>query len=389
MKNPIRARDGQQWIYDYVLNTSGRAVHYEYDARDMPKQAKSIRMVSKYLLKEAQHSEKIARGADAAGDTLNARKLYEIAAENYKEAQHFFIPPTDPKRWEILGRAHDCARRAFALADYKIELVEIPYRDSTIPGVLHLAPGHGEKPTVLFIPGMDNTKENYPKIDANPFIARGMNLLCIDGPGQGEALMRGIHVHPGDHSVAASGAFNFLKKRDDVDENRIGISGRSFGTYWSLRAAAEDGRFACVAGAVACYYWDRMVIFQEVTIRFKQVFMAMAGTEDEEAFDEEIKGYTLKGFANKVQCPVLMGIGEFDPLNPLEDAEEVYNVLSCPKEMWIFEDEFHRIRAPKNLGGGVTFDFIAQWMLNAMNGNLAAGHNKKRFIKLNGDGFFD
>ena len=217
---------------------------------------------------------------------------------------HFFIPPNGPKRWEILGRAHYCARRAFALADYKIELVEIPYRDTTIPGVLHLAPGHGEKPTVLFIPGMDNTKENYPKIDANPFITRGMNLLCIDGPGQGEALMRGIHVRPGDHSIAASSAFNFLKKRDDVDEKRIGISGRSFGTYWSLRAAAEDGRFACVAGAVACYFWDSMVIFQEVTIRFKQVFMAMAGTEDEEAFDEEIKGYTLKGFANKVQCPV-------------------------------------------------------------------------------------
>ena len=132
-----------------------------------------------------------------------------------------------------------------------------------------------------------------------------------------------------------------------------------------------------------------MVIFQEVTIRFKQVFMAMAGTGDEEAFDQEIKGYTLKGFADKVQCPVLMGIGEFDPLNPLEDAEQVYDALSCPKEMWIFEDEFHRIRAPKNLGGGVTFDFIAQWMLNAMNGNLASGYNKKRFIKLNGDGFYD
>ena len=237
MQQPIRSRDGQQWIYDYVLKASGRAVHYEYDVRDMPKQAKSIRMVSKYFVKEAEHAEKMARGADGGGDKLNARKLYQYAAEYYKEAQHFFIPPTSPQRWDILKRAHECAQRAFALADYKIELVEIPYRDTTIPGVLHLAPGEGPKPTVLFIPGMDNTKENYPKIENNPFIQRGMNLLCIDGPGQGEALMRGIFVHPGDHSIAASSAFDFLARRADVDESRIGVSGRSFGSYWSLSQA--------------------------------------------------------------------------------------------------------------------------------------------------------
>ena len=121
-EKPIRVRDGQQWIYDYVLKASGRAVHYEYDLRDMPKQAKSIRMVSKYLVKEAEHSEKLARSADKAGDTINARKLYQHAAEHYKEAQHFFIPPTDPKRWAILKRAHACAHSSFNLADYKVEL---------------------------------------------------------------------------------------------------------------------------------------------------------------------------------------------------------------------------------------------------------------------------
>ena len=235
---------------------------------------------------------------------------------------------------------------------------------------------------------MDNTKENYPRLDSNPFCRTRYEPALHRWAGQGEALMRGIYVHPGDHSIAASNAFDFLAARNDVDENRIGIAERSFSTYWSLRAAAEDSRFACVGGAVACYYWDRIVIFQEVTIRFKQVFMAMAGTDDEEAFDKEAEGYTLKGFAEMIKCPVLMGIGGLT-LNPLEDAEAVYDALTCPKEMWIFEDEFHRIRAPKNLGGGITFDFIAQWMLHAMNGAFDAGHNKKRFIKLNGDRLYD
>ena len=120
MQQPIRSRDGQQWIYDYVLKASGRAVHYEYDVRDMPKQAKSIRMVSKYFVKEAEHAEKMACGADGGGDKLNARKLYQYAAEYYKEAQHFFIPPTSPQRWDIRGRlGMACPRHGGVVAGHK------------------------------------------------------------------------------------------------------------------------------------------------------------------------------------------------------------------------------------------------------------------------------
>ena len=35
-------------------------------------------------------------------------------------------------------------------------------------------------------------------------------------------------------------------------------------------------------------------------------------------------GFSLKGHANRITCQVMMCIGEFDPLNPLEDAEKVY-----------------------------------------------------------------
>ena len=36
MKRSIRDRDGQQWINDYMLKATGRAVHYELDTRLMP-----------------------------------------------------------------------------------------------------------------------------------------------------------------------------------------------------------------------------------------------------------------------------------------------------------------------------------------------------------------
>ena len=235
---------------------------------------------------------------------------------------------------------------------------------------------------------MDNTKENYPNPLENEFVQRGIHVLAIDGPGQGEMLERGIYVNPDNHVTAAKAAFEFLVSRSEVDPNRIGICGRCFSTFWSIRATAAEPLFAAVAGAIACYYWERLTIFDEAPIRFKQVFMAMAGMEDEGLFDEMSVGFTLKTHAKNVMCPALMATGEFDPLNPLEDAEAVFKALPGPKEMWIFEDEFHPIFAPAALAGQATFHFVAEWMQNAMNGELDNKFERKAYVRKSGEGFF-
>ena len=68
---------------------------------------------------------------------------------------------------------------------------------------------------------------------------RGINILAIDGPGQGEALERGIYVNATNHVKVATAAFNFLENRADVDDQRISLVGKSFGTFWAMRAAAD------------------------------------------------------------------------------------------------------------------------------------------------------
>ena len=371
-----------------MLKETGRPVHYELDARLLPTQAKSMRMVTKYAIQEAEHAENLAQSAEQHGDAINARALYRTASEHFREAQHFIIPANDPKRWPILAKAVECAKRMHDLMDYPIERVEIPFEGKSIPGILHLQPGGEQAPAIVFIPGMDNTKENYPNPLDNEFHQRGMHVLAIDGPGQGEALERGIFVTTDNHVGAASAAYEFLAGRDDVDEKRVGLTGRSFGSFWSMRAAADEHRYAAVASAVACYYWDFLTIFDEAPIRFKQVFMAMAGMDDEAAFDRMSEGFSLKGHANRITCPVLMCIGEFDPLNPLEDAEKVYEALRCPKEMWIFEDEFHSIHTTKPLSGRQTFHFIAEWMDRALSGQLPVSLDRKVFIHKDGQGMY-
>ena len=75
MRHPERARDGQQWLYDYLVKTTGRAVHFEMDGRQMPQQVKNFRMATKYMAKRAGDAERLADAAYAHGDVLNARSF--------------------------------------------------------------------------------------------------------------------------------------------------------------------------------------------------------------------------------------------------------------------------------------------------------------------------
>ena len=84
-----------------------------------------------------------------------------------------------------------------------------------------------------------------------------------------------------------------------------------------------------------------------------------------------------------------MCIGEFDPLNLLEDAEKVYEALNCQKEMWILEDEFHSIQATKALCGQPTFHFMAEWMDRALNNKRETNLDRKIFIQKDGRGMYD
>ena len=388
INKPIRARDGQQWIYDYLLRTTGRAIHFEIDGRQLPLPVKSIKMAAKYLAKKAAQAEKLALLSKSNGDLVSAKVLYRKASEMYREAQHFTIPIISDYRWQLYEKCLDCASKLYDLSNNEVRKVYLESEIGPIPALWHVFDTDIGAPAVVFIPGMDNTKENYPNPLENEFHMRGMHVLSIDGPGQGEMLKAGVFVTPDNHIIAAKAAYEFLAKQKSVDEKKIGICGRSFGTFWSMRAAAAEPRFAALAGAVACYFWDNLSIFDEAPIRFKQIFMEMSGTRSEEEFDAMCQKLSLKSDIERITCPTLMATGEFDPLSPLEDADTIFDHLNVPKEMWVFEDEFHPIRTPEALSGHEIFHFIADWMKKALDGQFETNHSIRRYISKNGDGMF-
>ena len=104
--------------------------------------------------------------------------------------------------------------------------------------------------------------------------------------------------------------------------------------------------------------------------------MYMAGIDNEEEFDKMSSKMTVKGYSEKIKCPTLLVTGEFDPLCPLEDAIEVFEDLTCKKEMWVIEDQFHPLWNIPNL------------VLFSKNSNEGVSDGRIAYVRNHGDGPF-
>jgi dipeptidyl aminopeptidase/acylaminoacyl peptidase len=373
-------RDDQQWVLDWIVKTTGRVQNLANDERDLPKEVKSYRMIPRVLYKEARHIEGIAKAAEATGHTDTARQLYRRANQVYHEAQHSIFEDDNNEKIFLHGKHIECADKVAAYADYPVEKVEIPWEGVQIQGRFHVLKDRRKAPTVLFLPGMDMTKEAFPNPLANPFLRRGMHVLSIDGPGQGISNIRKIRVSDDNYERAAMAAIDWLLTRPEVDPHQIVISGISFGCHWGVRTAAIDKRVRALATTYAVV-GPKKAIFGEASPRFKQMFMYMSGQTDEAEFDAMAEKMDTAGYAERISCPTLLTMGEYDPLCHLEAAVDFFDELKCPKELWVLENEFHRISLREGIGGIEIYPYIADWLRDELDGKHPKTLNKTILVK--------
>lgn len=371
----IRRRDSQQWILDWLVKQTGRVQNFERDERLVPPEVKSYKMIPRAQFKRARHFEEMASAAAERDHLVTAAQLYWRAGEVYRDAQHSIFEDDNEEKIYLHRKSMECVDRVIEYSGRDVELVEIPWESTHIQGRLHLLPGRPVAPTALLIPGMDMTKESFPNPTANPFAARGFHLLTIDGPGQGISNIRKIRVTGDNYERAASAAIDFLVERPEVDADRIVVVGSSFGSHWGQRVAARDDRIKALATNHAVY-GDKRAIFEESSPRFKQMFMYMAGLEDEAAFDEMAASMTTFGYGDKITCPSLLVMGEYDPLCSLDVGLRYFDEVAGPKELWVFENEFHRVSGCEGLAGMDVYPFMADWLRDAIQGAFASDHRR-------------
>lgn len=87
------------------------------------------------------------------------------------------------------------------------------------------------------------------------------------------------------------------------------------------------------------------------------------------------------GYAERIRCPTLLTMGEYDPLCHLEAAVDFFDELTCPKELWVLENEFHRISLREGIGGIEIYPYIADWLRDELDGKHPKDLNKTVLVK--------
>ncbi len=274
------------------------------------------------------HGEKFEQGQHP----VSASHAY-LRACNYYQMAERFRTPKDQRALDAFRTGVDCFHRFAALTDVRIETVEVPFVDGSLPGYfVHASHAKSQRaPCVVFFDGLDVTKEIQYMRGVPDLIKRGIAVLVMDGPGTGEAIRFRQHYLRHDYEVAGSACIDYLEKRNDVDAGKIGIVAISLGGYYAPRCAAMDARYAaCIAWGAQ---WDYRATWKKhIDAQFKTSLSVpghhitwILGVDSLDAALKKLEPFKLDGVMQKMRCPFLLVHGAEDEQIPLADAQRQFD----------------------------------------------------------------
>ena len=311
-----------------------------------------------------QQGEKSA----SVGHRVSAKESY-LKACNYFRTSSIFLysPATAAQLKEAYIKHRDAFRKAIQFFDTPVELVEIPYENTTLKGYFMSADNTNKpRPTVILNGGYDSCAEELYFFSGAAAVARGYNCLLFDGPGQGGALIvEGIPSRY-DWEHVLTPVVNYLLTKKDVQQNRIALMGISFGGYLAPRAASVEHRIiALIADPAQLDIFDAMkqrmpkFILEGLTgkgrlkksianIVMKKVLqhptkgwalrrgLYVHGVATVKDYIDTIQQYSIKQGIKHISCNTLVCDAESDEISMF--AKMVYDLLDCPKSYIKFKD---------------------------------------------------
>jgi len=373
----------QRWLLDAVVRTVGiewdqARVAYTLgpcgpdatpDFNGVRARVHKFNDMSREYTRAAVHREKMARQLEAHERTVAARESYFIAALLYGSAQWSIFENTR-ENIALNGKKVACYTKYIKYADHKIRKVEVPFGGKSLPGYLHLpaARAAGPIPAVWSISGMDSFKELSVALYGDKLLERGIAVLALEGPGQGECNIRDIHTTATNWLQAGPAVLSWLRSQPEIDPDRIVVQGVSMGSYWGTQVASVDSRLkGCVVRSV-CHQPGVNTLFNMASPTFKLRFMYMSGYTDERQFDKFAQTISLHGTSEKVKCPYLVIAGEDDQLSPIEFTYDLLDTVTAPKQLLLYEGAEHGIGGvPSSSLGPNPATFQADWIVDRMN----------------------
>ncbi|HEY6535133.1 MAG TPA: alpha/beta hydrolase [Candidatus Nitrosocosmicus sp.] len=226
-------------------------------------------------LKTARRIHSYADECMSKDHTISARDAYLRASNYYRTAEFLLVEPEDPRIQNTIDLSKECFRKAVPLFPFVVDCIEIPYKETTLPGYFYHAPkehiNHKNKqydnkndnekkginynetttvddpPTLIVHGGFDSTLEELYSSAAAPALERGYNCLAFEGPGQGNVIRKQKIPFRYDWEKVVTPVMEFMiskKKEFHIDPKRIVLMGISMGGYLAARAAAFEPRIS-------------------------------------------------------------------------------------------------------------------------------------------------
>lgn len=375
----VRRNKSQGWLFDRLIQSLGADFYWPMtgqalavigsdvaaDVRSVQAGIRRVEHIPREMKRIAEKRERMAMEAEREGHELSAAEQYFAAAVLYNFAQGPIHSEGSELNRSLSAKKNECYDKFILGAPRRIERINVPFEGGLLPGILHFPAGSSEKPPcVVYFGGMDLFKEMLVTFHGDKLLARGIAVLALDGPGQNEArISRGICCTETNFIAAGRGAMDYVRSREDLDHDRVGLVGVSMGSFWITQIAAHDHRYAAAAGFYVCHEPGMDAIFNRCIPVFKDRYMWMAGIEDEGEFDLFAEKLTLEGLGRKIECPYLAVAGEDDDISPIQHTYDLFDELKVPKTLIVYEDQQHGVADSNDV-----LRTVADWMRDRFDG---------------------
>jgi alpha/beta superfamily hydrolase len=277
--------------------------------------------------------------------------------------------PSSPAKAAAYRHALRMFRKAGALFERPIELVEIPFEGKQIVGYLQRPTGVAKPPVVMYWGGVDVWKEDHQRNSALMHKA-GLATFLIDNVGTGESPV--TFLDPKAERVFIA-AMDHLRTRRDVDGTRIGVWGRSFGAYWVAKLAhlhPDRIKAGVFHGGNVHFGFQEEWLRPALTKNAANYLMGPASLFDSRSWVLGVKTlddvYRVapqlslkdKGLLDQPSAPLFVVNGKLDDQAPIADSYLLMEHGS-PKEVRIVPDGGHM-----GVKAGVDPDILATTIAN-------------------------
>ncbi|MFJ9417688.1 alpha/beta hydrolase family protein [Streptomyces sp. NPDC101227] len=199
--------------------------------------------------------DQVSKAPEGSRPDRETKRLRALrAAQYYAQALFFVLGSDNPDSEEQLYKAGRGAWDRFCnLCDLAPVTANVPYGRTPMPVWFFRPDASGERrPTVILTNGSDGQNVDMWTYGVSAALERGWNALVYDGPGQGQLLFVDRVVFTPRWERVVTPLLDWLVARDDVDADRIALTGLSMAGNLAPRAAAFEKRIAALVAMPGC-----------------------------------------------------------------------------------------------------------------------------------------